>query len=157
MPYPSHVIAARKVICAVATSMAIKFFCPQMWDEFDPVEVKDKTLAMNVAAKACLRLATTLRLAPVSKIAVKKQDTFIRKYAAYLLDLPHGEEQTRKTIELLELANICQCNVVIMSHDNGEWDYLYKITREMLEEFLYPHYPEAEDEGMELYYQMTHA
>ena len=157
MAYPSHVIAARKIICAVATSLAIKWFNPLMWSEDDPIEVKDKTAAMNVAAKSCIRLATTLRLAPISKIPVRKQDTFLRKYADDLLKLKEDRVlQSEKALALLEVANLTQCNVVCMTHDMREWDYLYKITRELLEDFFYPHFPDIEDKGMDLYFQMTH-
>jgi len=151
---PSHVIAARKIICAVCTSLAIKWFNPRMWDDGDPVEVKDQTAAMNVLAKACIRLATTLKLIPVSQIAVRKRDTFVRQYANELLKIPHGEEQSRKAIALLELANLTQCDVVSITKDDAEWNALYRATRELLEKYFYPFFPEAEDDGMKLYMAM---
>lgn len=157
MTYPSHIIAARKIICAAATSLAIKWFTPAMWADDDPVVVKDKTVAMNEAAKSCIRLATTLRLAPVSKIPVQKQDTFLRKYAENLLKLQNDPVlQSEKALTLLEVSNICQCNVVAMTRDTHEWNHLYWATRELLEDIFYPHFPDVEDKGMELFFQMTH-
>ena len=152
--HPSHVIAARKILCAVCTSLATKWFNSKMWEESDPVEVQDKTLAMNVLAKTCIKLATTLRLIPVSQLAVRKRDNFIRKYAKDLLKIPHGEEQSRKAIALLEVANLTQCDVVAITKDDGEWNALYRTTRELLEKYFYPYFPEAEDEGMQLYMAM---
>lgn len=156
--YPSHVVAARKIICAVATSLSIKWFSPRMWADDDPVDIKDKTAAMNVHAKACIRLAATLRLAPVSKIPVKKQDTFIRQYSNDLIKLEKDRVlQSQKAVALLEVANITQCNVVSMTQDKGEWNHLYTTTRELLEDFFYPYFPEAEDDGMQLYLKMANA
>ena len=158
MPYPSHIVAARKVICAVVTSLANKWFVPLMWAEDDPQELKDQTMAMNLYAKACIRLATTLKLAPVSQIAIKRQDSFIRKYTDDLLKLKSERElQTKRAIMLLEVSNICQCNVVAITQDKSEWRQLYDTTRELLERYFYPFFPSIEDEGMELYSQMCNS
>ena len=154
--YPEHIINARKAICAVVTSLSIKWFSPDMWADDDPQDVKDQTSKMYRWANSCIKLATSIKLAPISKITIKKQDSFIRKYASSLIKLDKDRVlQTKRAISLLEVANITQCNVVLMSHDKREWNWLYQSTRKLLEKFLYPFYPETEDDGMGLYLQMV--
>ena len=152
--YQPHIIDARKVICAVVSSLAAKWFTPMMWAEDDPKEVKEQTAKFDRWAQACTKLCTSIKLNPASKIAVRKQDAYIRKYANDLLKLEHGELQTKKAIMLLEVANLTQCNVVAITRDKREWNWLYVSTRKLLEKFFYPFFPEVEDEGMELYLKM---
>ena len=152
--YPAHIIDARKVICAVVSSLAAKWFTPLMWAEDDPKEVKEQTLKFNRWSMSCTKLCTGIKLTPASKIAVRKQDAFIRKYANDLLKLGHGELQTRKAITLLEVANITQCNVVAITRDKREWNWLYVVTRKLLEKFFYPFFPEVEEDGMKLFLKM---
>jgi len=152
--YPPHIIDARKVICAVVSSLAAKWFTPAMWAEDDPKEVKDQTAKFDRWSLVCTRLCSGIRLTPASKIAVRKQDTFIRKYANDLLKIGKSELQTKKALTLLEVANLTQCNVVSITRDKREWNWLYVVTRKLLEKYFYPHFPEIEDEGMELYLKM---
>ena len=154
--YPSHVVAARKVICADVTSLAVKWFTPNMWEHDDPIELQDLTLAMNMYAKACIRLAVTLKLAKISQLVIKKMDAFIQSYHNEIKENYHKNKllYTKKCLVLLEVANIWQCDVVAMIHDNSEWQHLYTTTRKMLEKFFYPNFPTVEDEGLDLYLQM---
>lgn len=155
MTYPQHVIEARKVLCASCTMLASKWFRPEMWEDDDPQEVKDQTAKVFKWSQVCVEKVLGIKLSSASKLAVRKQDTFIRNFAASIFKCKDPLLMTQKSILLLEVANCTQCNVVAMTRDNREWNWLYGSTRKLLDTFLYPSFPDLEEEGMLLYSQMA--
>lgn len=149
MPWNIAQQTARMRLAAEVTFLSMRWLTPQNWS--DMPELIAKIITANDLTAKCLKQAASLKIYQQSQFIYGKT---IEKYSdriTCITNIENGEELSRNVIAMLACCNLMQQDVAVMCTDfpTENWAKLNEILREILEVWLFPASPEAEELGME--------